>query len=99
MTLNRRILLMVHGLASSPEAWVNMANDLMGDYAHSPEFSNLAGVLPHQYAHCFESCGHTQVVDDTMRHFDPSGATCGFQRHGGGGAQHGRGHQPHDDFQ
>lgn len=27
----RRILLMVHGLASSPEAWVNLANEVTGD--------------------------------------------------------------------
>jgi hypothetical protein len=26
-----RIILMIHGLASSPEAWVNVANELMGD--------------------------------------------------------------------
>jgi hypothetical protein len=30
---NRRILLMLHGLASSPEAWVNLANEIMGDEA------------------------------------------------------------------
>src|SRR5690606_5967706 len=28
---DRRILLLVHGLASSPEAWVNLANEIMGD--------------------------------------------------------------------
>ncbi len=28
---NRRIVLMLHGLASSPEAWVNVANEIMGD--------------------------------------------------------------------
>src|SRR5690606_15030902 len=30
---DRRILLLVHGLASSPEAWVNLANEIMGDEA------------------------------------------------------------------
>ncbi len=28
---NRRIIFMLHGLASSPEAWVNLANEIMGD--------------------------------------------------------------------
>ncbi len=28
---NRRIVLMLHGLASSPEAWVNVTNEIMGD--------------------------------------------------------------------
>ncbi|MGF6612496.1 hypothetical protein OKW45_007484 [Paraburkholderia sp. WSM4175] len=28
---NRRIILMLLGLASSPEAWVNVANDIQGD--------------------------------------------------------------------
>ncbi|MFO4987017.1 alpha/beta hydrolase, partial [Salmonella enterica subsp. enterica serovar 1,4,[5],12:i:-] len=27
----RRIILMLHGLASSPEAWVNVANEIQGD--------------------------------------------------------------------
>jgi pimeloyl-ACP methyl ester carboxylesterase len=27
----RRVLLLIHGLASSPEAWVNLANDILGD--------------------------------------------------------------------
>lgn len=29
----RRILLLIHGLASSPEAWVNLGNDVLGDEA------------------------------------------------------------------
>lgn len=28
---NRRIIIMLHGLASSPETWVNMANEILGD--------------------------------------------------------------------
>lgn len=29
--LNKKILVLVHGLASSPEAWIRMTNDIMGD--------------------------------------------------------------------
>ncbi|MCK9511718.1 MAG: alpha/beta hydrolase [Pigmentiphaga sp.] len=28
---SRRVILMIHGLASSPEAWVNLANEILGD--------------------------------------------------------------------
>ena len=28
---NKKIIIMVHGLASSPEAWIDMTNDIMGD--------------------------------------------------------------------
>ncbi|HMT72107.1 MAG TPA: hypothetical protein PKD16_18200, partial [Saprospiraceae bacterium] len=30
---NRRIIVMLHGLASSPEAWVELANEILGDEA------------------------------------------------------------------
>lgn len=28
---NKRVIVMIHGLASSPETWVNLTNDLLGD--------------------------------------------------------------------
>ncbi|XOT95034.1 alpha/beta hydrolase, partial [Alcaligenes pakistanensis] len=28
---NRRVIIMLHGLASSPEAWINVANEVLGD--------------------------------------------------------------------
>jgi pimeloyl-ACP methyl ester carboxylesterase len=28
---NRRTVIMLHGLASSPEAWINVANEVLGD--------------------------------------------------------------------
>ena len=28
---NKKIIIMIHGLASSPEAWIDMTNDIMGD--------------------------------------------------------------------
>jgi hypothetical protein len=30
---NRRIIVMLHGLASSPETWVELANEILGDEA------------------------------------------------------------------
>lgn len=28
---NKKVIVMIHGLASSPEAWINVTNDIMGD--------------------------------------------------------------------
>ena len=28
---NRRVVVMLHGLASSPEAWINVANEVLGE--------------------------------------------------------------------
>lgn len=28
---NKKIIVFIHGLASSPEAWVSLTNDIMGD--------------------------------------------------------------------
>ncbi|OTG66452.1 lipase family alpha/beta hydrolase [Acinetobacter silvestris] len=29
---NKKVIVLVHGLASSPEAWIRLTNDIMGDY-------------------------------------------------------------------
>ena len=28
---NKKVLVLIHGLASSPEAWIRLTNDIMGD--------------------------------------------------------------------
>ncbi len=28
---NKKVIVLVHGLASSPEAWIRLTNDIMGD--------------------------------------------------------------------
>ena len=71
---DRRIILMVHGLASSPEAWVNMANDLMGDYAIRQRYQIWQVYYPTNMPIALNHVAIRRVVDDTLRHFDPTGA-------------------------
>ena len=70
---NRRILLMVHGLASSPEAWVNMANDLMGDVSIRQNFQIWQVYYPTNMPIALNHVAIRRVVGDAMQHFDPSG--------------------------
>ena len=70
---NRRVLLMVHGLASSPEAWVNMANDLMGDKRIRQNFQIWQVYYPTNMPIALNHVAIRKLVDDTMHHFDPSG--------------------------
>ncbi|GAB3090475.1 esterase/lipase family protein [Lysobacter terrae] len=70
---NKRILLMVHGLASSPEAWVNVANELMGDEELRQQFQIWQFYYPTNMPIALNHEAIRQTLDDAMRHFDPSG--------------------------
>ena len=70
---NRRIILMVHGLASSPEAWVNMANDLMGDVRIRQHYQIWQVYYPTNMPIALNHVAIRHAVNDTLRHFDPSG--------------------------
>ena len=69
---NKRILLMVHGLASSPEAWVNVANELMGDEDLRRHFQIWQFYYPTNMPIALNHESIRQTLDDAMRHFDPS---------------------------
>ncbi len=70
---NRRVLLMIHGLASSPEAWVNVANELMRDDEIRQDFQVWQFYYPTNMpiAMSHDSMRHT--LDEVFTHFDPSG--------------------------
>jgi pimeloyl-ACP methyl ester carboxylesterase len=70
---NKRILLMVHGLASSPEAWVNVANELMGDEELRQHFQIWQFYYPTNMPIALNHEAIRQTLDAAMRHFDPSG--------------------------
>jgi len=68
---DRRILLMLHGLASSPEAWVNVANEVLGDETLRQNFQIWQVYYPTNMP---IALNHTQIrrtVDDALTHFDP----------------------------
>lgn len=70
---NKRILLMVHGLASSPEAWVNVANELMGDEELRQHFQIWQFYYPTNMPIALNHEAIRQTLDDAMQHFDPRG--------------------------
>jgi len=70
---NKRILLMVHGLASSPEAWVNVANELMGDEELRQHFQIWQFYYPTNMPIALNHEAIRKTLGDAMQHFDPSG--------------------------
>lgn len=70
---NRRILLMLHGLGSSPEAWVNVANEVLGDESLRNEFQVWQVYYPTNIPISFNHAVIRKVVKDTLVFFDPSG--------------------------
>ena len=72
---DRRILLMIHGLASSPEAWVNVANEIMGDELLRNEFQIWQVYYPTNMPLVLNHAAIRRIVGETRQHFDPDGTT------------------------
>ncbi|WDS35821.1 alpha/beta fold hydrolase [Pseudoxanthomonas sp.] len=71
---NRRILLMLHGLASSPEAWVNVANEIMGDEALRQHYQIWQVYYPTNVPIAINRAQIHDLVEQTLQHFDPQGS-------------------------
>lgn len=69
----RRIILMLHGLASSPEAWVNVANELQGDAELRKNFQVWQVYYPTNAPVVLNHAAIRRLVTRTLQHFDPSG--------------------------
>ncbi|MEX3945447.1 esterase/lipase family protein [Paraburkholderia sp. BR10937] len=70
---DRRIVLMLHGLASSPEAWVNVANDIQGDEMLRQHFQVWQVYYPTNVPILINLARIRQAVQLTLAHFDPAG--------------------------
>ncbi|MBJ6978799.1 alpha/beta fold hydrolase [Luteimonas sp. MC1782] len=70
---DRRILLMIHGLASSPEAWVNVANEVMGDETLRREFQIWQVYYPTNMPLVLNQAAIRRIVTETLHRFDPQG--------------------------
>ncbi|PPT56477.1 hypothetical protein XarbCFBP8138_06800 [Xanthomonas arboricola] len=70
---NRRVLLMLHGLASSPEAWVNVANEVMGDEALRQRYQIWQVYYPTNAPVAVNRAEIQALVERSLQHFDPSG--------------------------
>lgn len=72
---DRRIILMLHGLASSPEAWVNMANEILGDADLRRKFQVWLIYYPTNMPVIINHAAIRHVLGETLRNFDPRGQT------------------------
>ncbi len=70
---NRRIIFMLHGLASSPEAWVNLANEIMGDPEMRRHYQVWSVYYPTNAPIALNRYTVSNAFNGTLRHFDPQG--------------------------
>lgn len=70
---NRRTVIMLHGLASSPEAWVNVANEVLGDEELRRHYQVWQVYYPTNAPIAVNLMQIRRALDDTIRHFDPQG--------------------------
>lgn len=68
---DRRIIVMVHGLASSPEAWVNVANEILGDEVLRQSFQVWQVYYPTNLPIAYNHASLRQVLGETLRSLDP----------------------------
>lgn len=75
----RRIVLMLHGLGSSPEAWVNVANELTGDRQLRQQYQIWQVYYPTNMPIAWNQAQIRKLVTDTLAHFDPDGSAAASQ--------------------
>lgn len=71
----RRIVLLLHGLASSPEAWVNLANEIMGDPLLRTRYQIWQVYYPTNLPVAWNRAQIQALVERSLRRFDPDGST------------------------
>ncbi len=69
----RRIVIMLHGLASSPEAWINVANEVLGDEALRRNYQIWQVYYPTNAPLAVNRDTIATAIEATLRHFDPEG--------------------------
>lgn len=70
-TPNKRVIVMLHGLASSPEAWVNLANEILGDEQLREEFQIWLVYYPTNLPIALNHVTIRDALQKTQDHFDP----------------------------
>ncbi|MBD8872292.1 alpha/beta hydrolase [Rhodanobacter sp. DHB23] len=71
---DRRTVVMLHGLASSPEAWVNVANEVLGDEELRRHYQVWQVYYPTNAPIAVNLLQIRRALDATIRHFDPAGS-------------------------
>lgn len=72
---DRHIVIMLHGLASSPEAWINLANEVLGDETLRRHFQIWQVYYPTNAPIAFNNYAISKAVLKTLAHFDPEGTS------------------------
>ena len=70
---NRHIIIMLHGLASSPEAWINAANEILGDEALRQRYQIWQIYYPTNLPIALNQQAVRDTIEQTLAHFDPDG--------------------------
>jgi len=70
----RRVIVMLHGLASSPEAWVNVANEVLGDEALRQHYQIWQIYYPTNAPIAYNVSLIRDALNQTLKHFDPTGS-------------------------
>ena len=70
---NRRVVVMLHGLASSPEAWINVANEVLGDERLRSNYQIWQVYYPTNAPLVLNNYAIREALLHTLKHFDPSG--------------------------
>jgi len=69
----RRLVVMLHGLASSPEAWINVANEVLGDELLRSNYQIWQVYYPTNAPLGLNNQAIRQALQHTLAHFDPEG--------------------------
>ena len=69
---NRLTVIMLHGLASSPEAWINVVNEVMGDEQLRRTYQVWEVYYPTNVPVAVNLAQIRRAIEDTLHHFDPS---------------------------
>ncbi|OFJ46357.1 hypothetical protein BA896_022590 [Janthinobacterium lividum] len=69
---NKRTIVMLHGLASSPEAWINVANELMGDEQLRRRYQIWQVYYPSNAPLAANNVAIRQALQTTLAQFDPA---------------------------
>lgn len=71
---DRQVIVMLHGLASSPEAWINVANEIMGDEALRKRYQVWQVYYPTNAPIAYNHASIRAALAATFQHFDPKGS-------------------------
>ncbi len=71
---DRRTIIMLHGLASSPEAWINVANEVLGDETLRQRYQIWQVYYPTNTPLALNNRAIREALSQTIGHFDPMGA-------------------------